>query len=761
MLQKNHHITSSSLIGKRTREDSRSIITSNPSSHHEWWRIPRVHPPNHHDGHTNHPPNHHDHFPPPLEREQDIEQEIEEFKVEHCEKALTLFRRSLSKHQATLQKYQQQDQQQQQQPFRMKNKEASSISYFSVQEQEPKQETPPSLPSARVKKENNNNNNNNNHLFVRPGTHHHHLKNTLALTVFSSDLFKLQYTHFEYLKNDEFSVDYGEYEKYFDDLSFVENQNNKAKKSEYNMFSRYYLEIMSETVYRSMADKMYDRYGDDEMVWNKMVQDFMKEYENEYGSLFLHVMNKEQESEKNLFKRERAQKTQECEGSLETMWITTAKSLCFKCMRFDCPIHMIEYKACVRDPADKRVVLKFNDKEIIERILDKLFKKQHELIESKQITLIPCCEHENKCHVYYYTQQWSSTSSMKVASYNDWTEIDKELALNSIYIYGEQIMGILNGSQTSLHKNICQQPIRDVFCQISRHHRKPCSEIAQFLKDWFYKNSLLKQHVAMTTRDNSTIPLEKLPTLRRMAPSFLSPQEQALLTIQTPKRVSDRTVICNRNQPVIYNPCQCALLNVSECTCVKNGTYCTKLCHCFTTDNMFHKVYKDMPCPGGKKCWCKIFSRTCSDQCGRKCHPYQFTKKFFKKCAVGLSQINGLGLFTLEDIETGSLIMEYVGELVSYDELNRRDILCKVFQSCYVFDLKQGLGVDAYRKGNESRFVNDADRPVKFKGAKNNCMPKVVFDSEMHDYRIGIFALEKIKDPNCCFLMATISGIPC
>lgn len=68
------------------------------------------------------------------------------------------------------------------------------------------------------------------------------------------------------------------------------------------MFSRYYLEIMSETVYRSMADKMYDRYGDDEMVWNKMVQDFMKEYENEYGSLFLHVMNKEQESEKKYLK---------------------------------------------------------------------------------------------------------------------------------------------------------------------------------------------------------------------------------------------------------------------------------------------------------------------------------------------------------------------------------------------------------------------------------------------------------------------------
>ncbi|KAG2383342.1 hypothetical protein C9374_004679 [Naegleria lovaniensis] len=689
-----------------------------------------------------------------------IEQEIEEFKVDHRTKALNLFRKSLSKHQALIQK-QQRSMEEYSEHFL--NHQNNSLTNTPTLKQEQVTLSQKQEGKLHVKKEIGISN-------VSP------CKNILAVTVFSSDLFKLNYTHFEYLKSnrmateqaavtflpykdDDFSVDYGKYEQFFDDLSFIENQNNLDKKSEYNQYSRYYLDLMAETVYRSMADKMFDTFGDDETVWYKMVQDFVNEYENEYGSLFRHMHEEHVNSERkhlslqmlimlnnhisnySIFKREREQKTQQCNGSLEAMWTATAKSLCFKCMKFDCPIHILEYKTCARDSNDARVVLKFNDEEIIERILDKLFKKQQELIEAKQILLTPCCG-ENKCHVHYYYMQ---QSSIQEASYDDWTEIDKELALNTIYIYGEKILEILKGSQLSLHKNVRQQPIRDVFCEIARHHRKPCCEIAQFLKDWFYKNSLLKRHVSEPIHGVS-LSLEKLPTLRRLAPSFLTSQEQTLLKTPIPKRVDEKTVKNNSNQPDIYNPCQCALLNnVSECTCVKNRTFCTELCHCFTTINRFDQIYKNKPCPGGDKCFCKLFSRTCSDSCGSQCHPYKFTKKFLKKCAVGLSQIDGLGVFALEGIEKDSLIMEYVGELVSYEELHRRDIFCKVFQSCYVFDLKKGIGVDAYRKGNESRFVNDAQGPVKAKTAKNNCTPKVVFDSEVHDYRIGIFALETIK----------------
>ena len=80
------------------------------------------------------------------------------------------------------------------------------------------------------------------------------------------------------------------------------------------------------------------------------------------------------------------------------------------------------------------------------------------------------------------------------------------------------------------------------------------------------------------------------------------------------------------------------------------------------------------------------------------------TLKLSVKTVLGKSSIcDGLGLFSLEDIEKDEFICEYTGEIISKDESDRRSVIKDEIGLNYIFTISQQLDIDAYRSGNEMR----------------------------------------------------------
>jgi len=90
----------------------------------------------------------------------------------------------------------------------------------------------------------------------------------------------------------------------------------------------------------------------------------------------------------------------------------------------------------------------------------------------------------------------------------------------------------------------------------------------------------------------------------------------------------------------------------------------------------------------------------------------------------------GWGLFTKHALKRGDFVHEYVGEVISQEEAERRGMIYDKMNSSYLFNLSSDLVVDASRKGNKMRFANHSDRP--------NCEIKMTWvNGEIH---IGLFA---------------------
>jgi uncharacterized protein len=79
----------------------------------------------------------------------------------------------------------------------------------------------------------------------------------------------------------------------------------------------------------------------------------------------------------------------------------------------------------------------------------------------------------------------------------------------------------------------------------------------------------------------------------------------------------------------------------------------------------------------------------------------------------------GKGLFTKKDIKKGERIIEYLGEIITEAELDKRaenDIYG------YAFYVSKKKCIDAYYTPNElARFANDAKGLIRVEGIKNNC----------------------------------------
>ncbi|KAM8934572.1 histone-lysine N-methyltransferase SUV39H1 [Pelodytes ibericus] len=102
-------------------------------------------------------------------------------------------------------------------------------------------------------------------------------------------------------------------------------------------------------------------------------------------------------------------------------------------------------------------------------------------------------------------------------------------------------------------------------------------------------------------------------------------------------------------------------------------------------------------------------------RCGPSC-PNRVVQKGiqYKLCIFRTSDGRGWGVRTLEKIRKNSFVMEYVGEIITSDEAERRGHIYDRQGATYLFDLdyvEDVYTVDAAHHGNISHFVNHSCRP--------------------------------------------------
>jgi uncharacterized protein len=106
-----------------------------------------------------------------------------------------------------------------------------------------------------------------------------------------------------------------------------------------------------------------------------------------------------------------------------------------------------------------------------------------------------------------------------------------------------------------------------------------------------------------------------------------------------------------------------------------------------------------------------------------------------RKIQVRRSGVHGKGVFALRDIAKGDTIIEYVGEIISWKEADRRHPN-NPDEPNHTFYFSIGDGkkvIDAAVGGNAARWIN------------HSCNPNCEADEDDDSHRVFIKALRKIK----------------
>ncbi|KAI9294502.1 SET domain-containing protein [Neoconidiobolus thromboides FSU 785] len=107
------------------------------------------------------------------------------------------------------------------------------------------------------------------------------------------------------------------------------------------------------------------------------------------------------------------------------------------------------------------------------------------------------------------------------------------------------------------------------------------------------------------------------------------------------------------------------------------------------------------------------------------------------RIVLARSSIHDWGLFAVELIQKGELVIEYVGELIRSHlaDVREKHYLANGIDSSYLFRVNDMYVIDATTKGNIARFINHSCTP--------NCSAKITMvDGNL---RILIFANSDIR----------------
>ena len=99
---------------------------------------------------------------------------------------------------------------------------------------------------------------------------------------------------------------------------------------------------------------------------------------------------------------------------------------------------------------------------------------------------------------------------------------------------------------------------------------------------------------------------------------------------------------------------------------------------------------------------------------------YRLSKTQPKRVEVGPSKIHRNGLFPLEDLGAGDIVIEYVGERIRNKVADKRELVyeLKGIGDCYLFRVDREYIIDATFNGNKARYLNHS--------CDANCSAKII-----------------------------------
>ncbi|KAG9286202.1 hypothetical protein G9A89_014188 [Geosiphon pyriformis] len=193
-----------------------------------------------------------------------------------------------------------------------------------------------------------------------------------------------------------------------------------------------------------------------------------------------------------------------------------------------------------------------------------------------------------------------------------------------------------------------------------------------------------------------------------------------------PGKICDNDCPCFRGNLYCEKFCRCdpdCPRRFPGCNCNSNkGSCCNRSCHCFAN---YRECDPDL-------CLCSASDLLASahDFDRRPCKNICIQRGKAKHTIVGQSGVAGWGLFVREHVKKNEFLGEYIGELISQGEADRRGKIYDKRGTSFLFNLNKDYVVDATRKGNKFRFVNHSSDP--------NSYARVTLVNGEH--RIGIYA---------------------
>jgi SET domain-containing protein len=99
-------------------------------------------------------------------------------------------------------------------------------------------------------------------------------------------------------------------------------------------------------------------------------------------------------------------------------------------------------------------------------------------------------------------------------------------------------------------------------------------------------------------------------------------------------------------------------------------------------------------------------ARTCAHA---DCANRRFARREYSPMEVRSAGAKGFGMFALADIAAGSFLMEYVGDVITFEHCCDR--LTRSGKHMYAMGLTPQQFIDASIRGNEARFINHSCDP--------------------------------------------------
>ncbi|KAI9682024.1 MAG: hypothetical protein M1817_000078 [Caeruleum heppii] len=390
--------------------------------------------------------------------------------------------------------------------------------------------------------------------------------------------------------------------------------------------------------------------------------------------------------------------TRQLSSKLHALSLETYTTLgCLVCHRHECPGHGEFYLKNEEDHIRRRVVGP-TEEEMASVPLPARMDQETEHCTAVQPCSRQCCRHTNDA-----LQQDPFGPTQTV-----WTKADAALVekLSSAYL-----------------------DYREACCVMSFLIRKPCIEIHR-----------------------------KVYAMRKHDPSNGIELFAAKKRLSMPRIDMLETKTANLDEREPFTPCHHAGPCTTLCSCYQNDVACEKSCLCAWDCS---RRFRGCNCAVAgrlcqtRKCTCVNFNRECDpDVCGpcgaaeilepgrlaqgdqalpleRQCCNVNVQLGRPKRTILGTSEVAGYGLFMGEPAQKGDYLGQYLGEVISTDEANRRGSIYDQRQLSYLFDLNKDQVVDASRAGNKFRFINNSELAF-------NCRPKVLLVNGVH--HIAMFA---------------------